>query len=174
LPSRLATAPSTRCGSVKLLDFGIARELSDDTLITRPGFAVGSADHMAPEQIIGGVIDHRTDLFSLGVVAYELLSGRKPFVADSLAKLLERILYEDPEPLSEVARVPLELEALVRRLMARDPAARPDSGEAVRAELREIRSLRPGAAVVAKGRRPSLAAALFFPVRPSREPQAAS
>jgi serine/threonine-protein kinase len=72
-------------GSVKLLDFGIAKELSDDTLITRPGFAVGSADHMAPEQIIGGVIDHRTDLFSLGVVAYELISGRKPFVAGSLA-----------------------------------------------------------------------------------------
>ncbi len=128
-------------GSVKILDFGIAKTLFEDAHITLPGVSVGSADHMAPEQISGGAIDHRTDLFGLGVVAYELLSGRKPFEARNLPELFEKILKEDPEPLSEVAGVSFELEALVRRTLAKDPAARPQSAEQFRTALRRIRRL---------------------------------
>ena len=83
-------------GTVKLLDFGIAKVAS--STVTRQGSVFGSASYMAPEQVSGGMVDARSDIFSIGVVLYELLSGRKPFEADSPTAVLVKIMEADPEP----------------------------------------------------------------------------
>jgi serine/threonine-protein kinase len=133
-------------GSVKIMDFGIARIVSNESGITRPGIAIGSASHMSPEQIEGGPVDHRTDLFSWGVLAYELFSGRKPFVAASLSELFERIRREDPDSLLDAGVAPA-VDGLVRRALAKNPAARPQSADEIRLSLQCLRmaSARPPA-----------------------------
>jgi serine/threonine protein kinase len=120
-------------GGVKILDFGIAKSLDGERTVTRPGVTIGSLGYMAPEQIDGGEVDHRTDLFALGIVAYELFAGRRPFEGESLDELFQRILEDEPEPLSAAApEVPIKLDAVVLQCLAKDPAGRPDSAEAVR------------------------------------------
>ena len=104
------------------MDFGIAKSLDSTTSITKDGTAVGSTSYMSPEQIVGESIDARTDIFSLGVVAYELLTGRKPFEHEKLFLLLEQIVKSEATPLRELApEVPEPLAAVVR---ARDGARR--------------------------------------------------
>ena len=125
-------------GTPKILDFGIAKS-QDAAAITRPGMMVVSAGYMAPEQIEGRAVDHRADLFALGSLAYELVSGQPAFQAPSLSGLLDAILREEPAPLSEVADVPLMLEALVRRALAKDPEVRLSSADAFRVELGRLR-----------------------------------
>ena len=111
-------------GSVKLMDFGIAKALGSVTNLTKSGIGVGSIGYMSPEQVSGDPVDTRSDLFGLGVLAYELLSFRKPFRDDNLFKLLEMIVKEDPDPLTEIADVPAEVAAVVARAMEKDPAKR--------------------------------------------------
>ncbi len=126
-------------GRVKIMDFGIAKAVGSDPTMTRPGATLGSLGYMAPEQIEGGVVDQRTDLFALGIVAYEILGGRLPFAGDGLGELFERILHEEPEPLSAFALdVPVELDALVLRCLEKDPARRPESADRLRQELAAI------------------------------------
>jgi serine/threonine protein kinase len=110
----------TRSGGVKLVDFGLAKLVSsgDATALTRMGAILGTVAYMAPEQLAGEVIDHRADLWSLGVVLYEAVSGRLPIVGAGLA---HRILTKDPDPLSEAPRA---LARLVMRLLKKDPAMR--------------------------------------------------
>ena len=79
-------------GSVKLMDFGIAKALGSVTNLTKSGIGVGSIGYMSPEQVSGDPVDTRSDLFGLGVLAYELLSFRKPFRDDNLFRLLEMIV----------------------------------------------------------------------------------
>src|SRR5580765_2738503 len=89
-------------GSVKLLDFGIAKLTS--SRLTQPGDVLGSASYMSPEQVGGSEsVDGRADLFSTGVVLYELLSGRKPFEGDSPTAVMVKILKDDPTPIESVA-----------------------------------------------------------------------
>jgi serine/threonine-protein kinase len=112
-------------GVVKIMDFGIAKSLDSTTSITKDGTAVGSTGYMSPEQIVGETVDARTDIFSLGVVAYELLSGRKPFNHEKLFLLLEQIVKSEPKPLREVAaEVPASLAAVVERAMRKLPGDR--------------------------------------------------
>ncbi len=99
----------TRRGLVKVLDFGLAkmevpssaasRLESVPLLMTSPGLVVGTVSYMAPEQLMGGAMDHRADLFSAGVVLYEMLAGRLPFAGDSLAEISDRILHHEPAAL---------------------------------------------------------------------------
>lgn len=126
-------------GAVKILDFGIAKSLDGERTMTRPGVTIGSLGYMAPEQIDGGEVDHRADLFALGIVAYELFAGRPPFEGDSLDELFQRILNDEPEPLSAAApEIPVELDAVVLQCLAKEPAARPDSAEVVRQVLANV------------------------------------
>src|SRR5204862_27305 len=90
-------------GVVKIMDFGIAKSLDASTSITKDGTAVGSTPYMSPEQIVGEAADARTDIFSLGTVAYELLSGRKPFNHEKLFLLLEQIVKSEAAPLLGIA-----------------------------------------------------------------------
>ncbi len=109
-------------GVVKIMDFGIAKSLASTTSITKDGTAVGSTGYMSPEQIVGDSLDARTDIFSLGVVAYELFSGRKPFEHEKLFLLLEQIVKSEANPLRELAPdVPEPLAAVVQRAMKKAP-----------------------------------------------------
>jgi len=146
-----------------LADFGIAKLLleSDQEPITRQGFIVGTAAYMAPEQGFGFRIDARTDLYSAGVVLYEMLTGRVPFKADTPMAALVAQAYEPPPPLQEVnPNVPGELEAVVLRALAKDPAERYQSADEMaealrvaRGELRELRERPPAAPPVPNGTR---------------------
>jgi hypothetical protein len=112
-------------GVVKIMDFGIAKSLDSTTSITKDGTTVGSTGYMSPEQIVGESVDGRTDIFSLGVVAYELLTGRKPFQHEKLFLLLEQIVKTEPKPLREIApEVPESLASIVERAMRKGPEER--------------------------------------------------
>jgi serine/threonine-protein kinase len=112
-------------GTVKVLDFGIAKSQHSVSKLTQTGIALGTAGYLAPEQIEGGQVDPRTDIFALGVVAYELVTRVRPFHSSSLSNVLYKILHEDPPPPSSVnpACSP-ELDRLITRSIAKDPRDR--------------------------------------------------
>jgi serine/threonine protein kinase len=125
-------------GTVKLMDFGIARSMQPRPR-TRRGTPVGTWPYLAPERITGETVDQRADVFSFGVLAYELLSGRRPFDGATQEELLDRIVNQEPVPLEEVApEVSPALAAIVSRAMQKDPAARYPSVEPMRQELLAI------------------------------------
>ena len=111
--------------SVKIMDFGIAKSVDPSGDITMTGITVGSSSYMSPEQIGGDTIDFRTDIFSFGILAYELLSYRKPFRNENLFLLLEQIVKEEPVPLAELAPdLPPSLIQVVEKSMAKRPEDR--------------------------------------------------
>lgn len=121
----------------KVLDFGIARLLHGSGLPLPAGTVLGSPRYRAPEQLTGAAVDARTDLFSLGVVMYELLTGQRAFAGRSLGEIDRAVLQQDPPPAHECnPEVPAELSAITARLMARDPTRRPASAGELALELR--------------------------------------
>jgi serine/threonine protein kinase len=122
-------------GAVKLLDFGIARVMSA-THKTQVGTLKGKIPYMSPEQCKGLPLDRRSDLFSLGVVLFELTVGRRPFRGDSDFAVMDQIVYQGaPKPSSIVHGYPGELEAIVMKLLERDPKARYTTGDELVDEL---------------------------------------
>lgn len=107
-------------GEVKLTDFGIARITHEESL-TMDGQIFGTPSYMSPEQIVGKNIDTRSDVFSVGILLYEMLSGRKPFTGDSVVTITYRILHDE---LPALAGVPAGVDAVVRRATAKEPGAR--------------------------------------------------
>jgi len=147
-PGNLLLAPD---GRVKVGDFGVAKAVGESTELTRTGMLVGSPAYMAPEQIKGEVLDGRADLFSLGVVLYELLLRRRPFPADTVTTLVYQILHQDP--LSDpaiAATLPAAQAELLQWCLAKDPAGRvPDARTlAARARALAAPALPPPAAAV--------------------------
>ena len=121
---------------VKVLDFGLAcattDELADsDEPATKPGTAMGTPAYMSPEQTQGAAVDPRTDLFSLGVVLYEMATGRRPFQGRDMMALLMSLAVD--------IAVPAELSRLIMRLLGKTPAERPASAAAVADALRTIK-----------------------------------
>lgn len=124
--------------TVKLADFGIAR-LFGSGGHTMHGTIVGTADYMAPEQAAGAAVDHRVDLYALGLVMFAMLAGRPPFQGGQVTDVLRRQRTEAaPRISSRVAGVPAELDDLIDRLLAKDPAKRPASALAVGRQLAVI------------------------------------
>ncbi len=128
----------TTHGLVKLMDFGIAKS-TNDMQLTRPGTTMGSVYYMSPEQVRGGTIDARSDIYSFGVTLYELLTGRKPFQSDTSYTVLNAQLNEPPVPLIQVnPSIPPALNDLVLRAMAKLPSDRFQTADDFRAALRSI------------------------------------
>jgi eukaryotic-like serine/threonine-protein kinase len=136
----------TTNGTVKLMDFGIARA-SGDASMTVTGTTVGSLFYMSPEQVKGGTIDPRSDLYSLGVSLYEMVTGERPFKADSDYSLMTAQLQERPKPPSEVhPGVPPQLNGIILHSMAKDPLERFQSADEFRQALESIRQSIPASA----------------------------
>ena len=133
----------TRDGRAKLLDFGLAklieRQPDEPTLTamgTRSGVIVGTAAYMSPEQAQGRPVTARSDVFSFGLLLYEMLAGRRAFIGDSEVALLTAILRDAPAPL----RAPADVRAIVDRCLTKDPAARYASGSEVHTALASART----------------------------------
>jgi eukaryotic-like serine/threonine-protein kinase len=126
-------------------DFGVARSLGGDGL-TRAGAVVGTPDYLSPEQIAGDPVDARTDLYALGIVLFEMLTGELPFRSGSQAEMLAQRLVGRARDLSDAGvPAPRWLAAIVRKLLERSPARRYPTAAAVREDLDRARSPRPSA-----------------------------
>jgi serine/threonine protein kinase len=124
-------------GTVKVMDFGIARARRFDGL-TATGAFLGTPDYLAPEAIEGRGAEPRSDLYALGVIFFELLTGRRPFTADTPYALLKKHCSEEPPRPSQIqAGLPPELEAIVLGLLAKDPSRRPADAEGLVVALRD-------------------------------------
>ncbi|MBL8851125.1 MAG: protein kinase [Planctomycetaceae bacterium] len=125
-------------GTLKLSDFGLA-SVAAQRKITQPGKTAGTFLYMAPEQIKGQDITPRTDLYALGCVLFEMLTGRPPFAAETPAATLDRHIRQAPPRVSEIALdCPATLDRLVDQLLEKDPARRPQSAVDVARELRSV------------------------------------
>jgi phage shock protein A len=135
----------TRNRRALLADFGLVKSLEASvTGHTATGVIMGTVDYISPEQARGQAVDGRSDLYSVGVLLYQMLAGRLPFEADSPTALIFQHVYEQPPPLSQVApEVPAALAAIIEKLLAKSPADRHQSADEVLADLRTFRTGQP-------------------------------
>jgi TolB-like protein/Tfp pilus assembly protein PilF len=143
-------------GRVKVLDFGLAKLTQVDAAegseggltqiptrianLTGEGMVMGTAPYMSPEQVEGRAMDHRTDIFSLGVLLYELATGRRPFSSDNSAGLVSAILRDTPSSVTDInPGLPRHLARIIEHCLEKDPEARYQSAKDVRNELRSLR-----------------------------------
>jgi hypothetical protein len=142
---------------VKVLDFGLARVAGDSAPgepLTRTGSVFGTPEYMSPEQARGEVVDHRADLYALGVILYELLSGKQPFIAPELVAILIKHIQEPPPPLP--GDVPAPIAQYVMSLLDKEPSRRPADARQVAKALRKLAPASVGMASTAPPRaRPS-------------------
>ena len=126
----------TREGRAKLTDFGIARA-AGDLRLTHTGFALGSLPYMSPEQVRSGAVDARSDIYSLGIALYELVTGRRPIQGDSEYALMNAQLQQVPAPPEQiVASIPRAFSNVIMKALAKDPAERWQTAAEFRAALR--------------------------------------
>ena len=144
-----ANLVQTRRGLVKVLDFGLAKmdlpgsneaSLRDTSQfqVTAPGMVLGTMAYMAPEQLRGDDVDYRVDLFSLGVVLYEMLTAQQPFRGKTIAEIFDRILHQDPEPMGRSEEIPAELDLIVRRALQKVPSRRYQAARDMHSDLRRL------------------------------------
>ena len=136
-------------GYAKILDFGLAKlqtlpPSSEDgaTAVrgTTPGVVLGTVGYMAPEQAKGEEVDHRADIFAIGCILYEAVTGQRSFRGDSSVDVLHKIIYSEPKPITELTReVPHELQRIVRKSLAKDPDHRYQSAKDLALDLRELK-----------------------------------
>ncbi len=141
-------------GTVKILDFGLAKpfytdkideetitkekEVNDPYSLTKSGVIVGTVSYMSPEQATGKKIDHRSDIFSFGIILYELLTGEKPFKGDSQITIIANIIKEEPEPIENYGDFPKDVSKLLKRLLEKNPDKRFQSFDEVIEALNKI------------------------------------
>jgi serine/threonine-protein kinase len=135
-PANIMITPE---GRAKIADFGIARMRSSETR-TQTGVIMGSPKYISPEQVVGKRADHRSDIFSLGVILYECLTGATPFNGEGLSALMYQITNHDPAPPSSAnPHVPVMLDYIIAKVLAKAPEARYQSAADFANDLRECR-----------------------------------
>jgi beta-lactam-binding protein with PASTA domain/predicted Ser/Thr protein kinase len=130
-------------GQVKVADFGIARAMNapSESSLTQAGAVMGTATYFSPEQAQGAQPEPRSDLYSLGIVMYEMVAGRPPFTGENPVGIAYKQVHDHPQPLNQiVADVPRAYEAIVAKLLAKDPRVRYTSANALRDDLRRFRN----------------------------------
>ena len=136
----------TSDGVAKIVDFGLAK-LSGRTMLTKTGSTLGTAAYMSPEQASGEPADHRTDIWSLGVLLHEMLTGKRPFEAEYENALLYSILNSEPEPISALRTgIPMELERIVCKCLAKLPRNRYQHIDEMLVDLRKAQQESPASA----------------------------
>ena len=146
-PANLMLLPD---GKVKITDFGLAKNPKSN--LTQEGILVGTPNYMSPEQIMGGTLDGRSDLFSLAAVLYELLTGEKPFEGETITTIIYRIMHEPPrEPRAIKAGLPSTISRTVMKGLEKDPARRFQSGAEMARALRnwQVQTVAMGGAAMA-------------------------
>jgi TolB-like protein/Tfp pilus assembly protein PilF len=143
----------TKENRIKVLDFGLAKLVEDPdsetgdpaltavpTELTAEGMVMGTAPYMSPEQVEGRAMDHRTDIFSLGIVLYEMATGKRPFAGETSAALVSSILRDSPPTVTEINEsLPRHLARIIQHCLEKDPEARYQSAKDVRNELKSLR-----------------------------------
>jgi eukaryotic-like serine/threonine-protein kinase len=128
----------TQRGQVKIMDFGLARG-AGMTQVTKAGMTMGTVPYMSPEQAQGEKVDHRTDIWSLGVLLFEMVTTRLPFVSSYTEAIVYSILNEEPEPLTSLrSNVPMELERIVKKTLQKDRKYRYQSVDELIVDLKSI------------------------------------
>jgi len=157
-------------GQVTLTDFGIARA-AQETRLTATGALVGTPEYMSPEQAKGLTVDARSDQYSLAVVAYEMLSGRAPFQAESTLALMYKVVHEPPPPIRQARPdLPAEVEAVLAKVLAKEPG---DRYATVSAFVEALGRALVGEVVEGVVARPEVTAPPVEPLTVVRAPEAA-
>jgi eukaryotic-like serine/threonine-protein kinase len=133
-PSNILLSPD---GTAKVTDFGLAKRLQNDGDLTQIGIVVGTPTYMAPEQALGKRVGPAADIYALGVILYECLTGRPPFKSDTILETMRRVVEEDPTPLRKLnPRVPHDLQSICLKCLNKQPQKRYPSAEALADDLR--------------------------------------
>jgi formylglycine-generating enzyme required for sulfatase activity len=175
----------TARGEAKVMDFGLARYGAADTpgtgasatisAVSQVGQIVGTAAYMSPEQARGEVLDGRSDLFSIGIVLYEMITGRRPFQATSTAALTAAILTHDPLPIARFAPdTPAELDRIVNKLLKKDPASRYQTAADLLIDLRALKEEQEFQRKLGRTPAPGLPSVSSAPAAASRPEQSAA